>query len=60
MKREKAIEIIDLNIRQRKPSMPPDVLDALRIALEDIKARLAVEHCIEEAAKKGYQNLEPG
>lgn len=32
-----ALEIIDLNIRQRNPAMPPDVLDALKLGIEAFK-----------------------
>lgn len=34
MKLEKAIEILDLNIKQRSPRMPPDVLIALRMGTD--------------------------
>lgn len=31
---DKAIQIIKLNINQRTPKMPPDVLDALKLSVE--------------------------
>jgi len=34
MKLEKAKEILDLNVSQRSPKMPPDVLDALKLGVE--------------------------
>ncbi|MBA7696704.1 hypothetical protein ES703_105355 [subsurface metagenome] len=37
MNLEKAIEILDLNVRQRSPRMPPDVLDALKLGSEALK-----------------------
>jgi len=37
MKLEKAIEILDLNIRQRNHRMPPDVFDALKLGKEALK-----------------------
>ena len=40
----KAIEIIDLNIRQRSPKMPPDVLAALKLLNEGGKAILKMRH----------------
>ena len=37
MNLDKAIEILDLNIRQRAPTMPHDVLDALKLGIEALK-----------------------
>jgi len=34
---DKAIEILDLNVRQRSPQMPPDVKDALKLSIEALK-----------------------
>ena len=34
MNSKKAREIIDLNVKQRSPSMPLDVLDALKLSIE--------------------------
>jgi len=34
MNLQKAKEILDLNIRQRSPQMPPDVKDALKLGIE--------------------------
>lgn len=36
MKREKAIEILTLNINEHHRKMPPDVFDALKIAVSDM------------------------
>lgn len=36
MNLEKAKEIINLNIKDRSPRMPPDVLDALKLGSEAI------------------------
>jgi len=38
MKLEKAIEILDLNIREAGKKMPPDVLDALKLGAQALKA----------------------
>jgi len=37
MKLTKSIEIIELNIREAGPKMPPDCLDALKLNLEAAK-----------------------
>ncbi|MBA7671812.1 hypothetical protein ES703_79975 [subsurface metagenome] len=34
---EKAIKILELNTQQRSPSMPPNVLDALKLGTEALK-----------------------
>lgn len=37
MKLSKAIEILQINVSQRSPSMPPDVKDALKLSIQACK-----------------------
>jgi len=37
----KAIEILELNINEAGPTMPPDVLEALKLHTEGLKAIIA-------------------
>lgn len=34
---KKSIEVLDLNVRQRNPSMPLDVFNALKLGIEAMK-----------------------
>jgi len=48
MNRPKAIEILQLNIKEAGRQMPPDTLEALKFAVDDMKEI--------EAGKQGGQN----
>lgn len=37
MKVQKAIEILDLNVKEVGPKMPPDTLDALKLGIEALE-----------------------
>lgn len=52
----KAIEIIELNIKEADPKMPADTLDALKLAAQALKWRFMKE----AAALPDYYVLLPG
>lgn len=53
---KKAIEILDLNVREAGSKMPPDTLDALNLSIENMKY---VQH-LRELGVPGILSLLPG